>query len=173
MTIRTIVALLLAITITTQPNRVIAEDFIIKKKPSSSPANLSKDAIKERMGDAVRDAIHLLFDNATHLVAIQKTQGVFLPEACALHEKIIGLERKFSRIAESLIENHFVYKKNHKKRLETSLTILQASVSAFKQTDEQLHTKTAANIQKHLASISATLTTINEKVATDTCLKGI
>ena len=170
---KNIVALFFMITLAGKLNSAAAENFIIKKKTSGTPAHLSKDAIKEHMGDAVRDGLHLLFDNATHLIAIQKIDGAFLQETCALHEKIIVLQRKFSRIAESLIESHFVYKKNHKKRLETSLTLLQNSVATLKQTDEQLLIKAPTNMPKHLASISATLVSINEKITTDICLKGI
>lgn len=147
------------------------ENFIIKKKTSESALNLSKDAIKERMGDAVRDGLHLLFDNAENLLSLQKKSPNHSQEVYTLHERIIGLERKFSRIAESLIENHFVYKKNHKKRLNDSLETLQQSVTTLKSTCLQL--KDSRATEKDIASVNTELTSMNDKIATDICLKNI
>lgn len=147
------------------------QNFIIKKKLAESSLNLSKDAIKERMGDAVRDALHLLFDNAENLVTFQKKLPNNSQEVCNLHEKVISLQRKFSRIAESLIENHFVYKKNHKKRLNDSLETLQQSVIVLKQTSLQL--KSSSFVEKDISSVSTELASINAKIAGDICLKNL
>lgn len=148
------------------------ETFIIKKQASENMAGLSKDAIKERMGEAVRESMHALFDNASCVVQIQKVASQPVAETCLLHEKIIVLQRKLSKIAESLIENHFVYKKNHKKRLEASLALLRTCELEFKQTKEQLETPSGVT-QEKVKEVTTKLAALETKLAADPCLKVV
>lgn len=148
--------------------------FLLKKKPGKeSSATLSKDALKERMGEAVRDNLHALFDGAAALVKVQRSATANLASTCIVHEKIIELERKLSRIAESLVDNHYAYKKNHKKRLEESLSLLKTAVEDFKKNESQLRILESKNAAAVLEEVLNRLTLLEQKFAHDVCFKNI
>lgn len=150
-----------------------AENFIIKKQLKEDAANLSKDAIKARMGEAVREGMHALIDSASSLVVAQRLANIGLIESCALHEKIITLERKLSRVAESLIDGHFVYKKNHKKRLELSLDLLRSCALDCKDAHVRLQVKSVEELRKNVSFITTKFTSLESKLASDVCLRAV
>ena len=147
--------------------------FIIKKQPVENLKSLSKDAIKERMGEAVRDAMHALLDTSGSVTELQRTQAVPLEQSCALHKKINELLRTFSNIAESLIDGHYVYKKNHKVRLEASLTVVREGAQACKQAAADLAAHSAAEHDKKVVATTTTLAMLASKIAADPCLKVV
>lgn len=153
-------------------DKVAQESFIIKKQSDENTAKLSKNALKERMGEAVRESMHALFDNASCVVQIQKVQGSVAAESCELHEKIITLQRKFSNIAESLIEGNTVYKKKPKKNLEASLLLLRSCESEFKQAKTQLVVG-AAQTPAILKEVATKFALLQDKIEQDICLKTV
>lgn len=146
--------------------------FIVKKQVVENTAKLSKDAIKERMGEAVRESMHSLFDNATCVVRVQKLNKQPLPATYTLHEKIIELQRKFSNIAESLIDKHSIYKKSNKKLLEASLVLLRTCETEFKETKEQLEAATVVT-QAQVKEVTTKLAVLETKLSEDDCLKAV
>ena len=147
--------------------------FIIKDQTIEKMGTLSKDAIKERMGEAVRESMHALLDSAASVVQKQRIGTVPLATTCALHEKIIVLQRKLSRVAESLIDSHFVYKKNHKLRLEKSLALLRTCALEFKAAGDQLQAKTNEESQEYIETLTTKFASLESKLSTDICLKTI
>ena len=148
--------------------------FLLKKNQAKeNSAALSKDALKERMGEAVRDNLHALFDGAAALVKVQRNAPTPVASAYTVHEKIIELERKLSRIAESLVDNHYAYKKNHKKRLEESLSLLKTAVEDFKKNESQLRTVDPKEAAAVLKEVLNRLTLLEQKFAHDACFKNI
>jgi hypothetical protein len=150
-----------------------ANEFIIKKQTAENVAGLSKDALKERMGEAVRDSMHALLDSAQNVVQAQRAGAVPLTESCALHDKIIALQRKLSRVAESLIDSHFVYKKNHKKRLEASLNLLRTCAQECKDASTKLQAKTELEQRKNVDAVTVKFAALESKLSTDVCLRAV
>lgn len=149
------------------------KNFIIDKKKAVKKENLSKDAIKERMGEAVRDGMHALFDSAEELIKLQQKEPSAAKTACLAHTKVLGLQRKMSRIAESLLDSHFTYKKNHKKRLEQSLELLTTCVADVKKTNEEFKSSLHLESKKTLDSAVERLAGLESKLAADICLKHV
>ena len=156
-----------------QPAATGSASFIIKKQSTENLKSLSKDAIKERMGEAVRDAMHALLDAGSSVVELQRTQAVPLEQSCTLHSKILGLLRTFSNIAESLIDGHYVYKKNHKVRLEKSLLIVRDGAQACKQAAADLAVSSSADRAQQVASTTTSLVALADNIAADPCLKVV
>lgn len=148
----------------------LEQSFFVAKKDVKN-SSLSKEAIKQRMGDAVREAVHLLFDNAATLVELQGNQNLAVDLSCKLHKKIIFLEKRMTRIAESLIDDHFVFKKNHKKRLEDSLNLLQVTVKECKKATEILAARNIEQNDVHV--VTKMFDDISDKLNVDACLKSI
>ncbi|MBM3886673.1 hypothetical protein FJ364_01970 [Candidatus Dependentiae bacterium] len=153
--------------------KIDASAFIISKEAQPKESNLSKDALKERMGESVREALYALFDSAASVVQTQRIGTVPLATTCALHEKIITLQRKLSRVAESLIDSHFVYKKNHKKRLEESLELLKSCALECKEAGSQLQKNAEKDSTKKIETITVAFTSLETKLSHDACLKTI
>jgi hypothetical protein len=147
--------------------------FIIKQQTTEKMGALSKDAIKERMGEAVRESMHALLDTAASVVQTQLIGATPLATTCALHQKIIVLQRKLSRVAESLIDSHFVYKKNHKLRLEKSLALLRTCAFECKAAGDQLQAKANKESQKYIETLTTKFASLEAKLSTDICLKTI
>ncbi len=105
-----------------------AENFIVQKSVDrESTKNLSKNGVKERMGESVRDGLHTLFDIAQSLVKIQRASKEVDNEILSIHDEVIGLQRTLSRVAEALVDDNPSLKngKVTKKQLEESLHLLQ------------------------------------------------
>lgn len=148
-----------------------SNDFLLKKNTKENLGQLSKDALKERMGESVRESINILFDVSRNIVDILRLENVAVNSICDAQEKVIFLQKKLSKIAESLIDNHFVYKKNHKKRVEDSLNLLRVCLVDCK--DMRTLLKSDKSPLDKIKQIISVINSLESKFTSDACLRSI
>jgi len=188
----------MGISTTCPANSAPTQEFVIQpKEQAKKTKKLSINELKERIGTTTKEA----FDTSTTLLSrlgdchinlatsLEKNKKTPISSACInqstgdLLKKIATIQMTFSQALEKLINNQKPFKKAGRADLEHALTSITQASTDMTNVSQQLHT-IATDLQKEstiplmlektnksLEQQKVTLSAIDRRLATDSCLK--